>query len=1087
MAILITTQITGSLTVSQGTIGYGGFTGSLFGTSSWALNVGNGSVDSGSNNYLTKWLGSTLTSSRVYDDGNRVGIGTGENPSASLHIRNISTINGDGGLMMDVGLDAKGSYQALNDAGRLITFWGNNYFINDILVPTRYDTSKVAWAFVMDGRDNGIYSIDRFRVERQSPTGIITRPFQVNGDGNVGIGGDIDPYNSTLSGSILVIKSGSVGINAINPTFKLQVGGHVGPNADSVYDLGSTSSRWRMFYGTASYALNGSTSGSTVSASYALTASYALNGGSGGGSTLSASWASRSLSASIAINATSADFALVAGWTYTSSYYQISQSSIAISASWASSSISSSYALTASYALNGVTGGASLTTGSTYPITSSWAISASWAPDIEPTTVPSSSWASSSISSSYALTASYALNGGSGAANVTQSIYATQSLFSTQSISASYAGTASLLLGSVSNALTATSASWASSSISSSYALSSSRASSTISSSYSLTASYALNGGNSGTGGITGSGTINYVPVWTSTSSLSSTSSIYDGGTASGVSIGTTSSLAKLTIYKNGVTDFLWTSASSPSGGSSNPFSTSPLDGAYNQGKFVALDYNGTNAYTSSNDGRTWGVSGIVPSSGWRSMCYGNGIYVAVSYQGLVITSSDATNWATQSTPSVRSWSGITYGSGTFVIISNDYYYTPQIMTSPDGGTWTTQSTPNLSPPNYLELRDITYGDKFVMVIGGEGGYDKIAYSSNSISWTKVNIPVWSPDLYRITYGNGKYVATAYTAINYVLTSTDAITWITASVPTASRYISVGYGNGYYIAVGYGGPGTYPNIVTSIDAIIWTTASAQSVAQVNNMQSWWNVLYGNNTFAVIGASAAIRSTLPIQQQVSLYVDDDIIAKSITASLLGTASWAISASYAPGGSGTSLQTGSTYEITSSWAISASWAPSSPSTTAISSSWASSSISSSWALSASWSPFITTTSASFASSSISASYALTASYALNSGNIVTASLISGSTYEITSSWAISASWAPSMPSDTAISASWASSSLSASYAISASYAPSSPSTTAISASWASSSISASYALTASYALNGGTGGVSGYANSFMLMGG
>jgi hypothetical protein len=44
-------------------------------------------------------------------------------------------------------------------------------------------------------------------------------------------------------------------------------------------------------------------------------------------------------------------------------------------------------------------------------------------------------------------------------------------------------------------------------------------------------------------------------------------------------------------------------------------------------------------------------------------------------------------------------------------------------------------------------------------------------------------------------------------------------------------------------------------------------------------------------------------------------------------LVPSSSYAISASYAPGGVGTSLSTGSSYPITSSWALSASWAPNS----------------------------------------------------------------------------------------------------------------------------------------------------------------
>lgn len=94
---------------------------------------------------------------------------------------------------------------------------------------------------------------------------------------------------------------------------------------------------------------------------------------------------------------------------------------------------------------------------------------------------------------------------------------------------------------------------------------------------------------------------------------------------------------------------------------------------------------------------------------------------------------------------------------------------------------------------------------------------------------------------------------------------------------------------------------------------------------------------------------------------------------------------------------------------------------------------------------------------------ASYALTSSYALNGGGGGGGTtLVTGSSYPITSSWANKAqSSLFASQSRWATSASWASSSVSSSYA-----------TVALNS--INGSVSASYALTSSYALNGGSGG-------------
>lgn len=177
------------------------------------------------------------------------------------------------------------------------------------------------------------------------------------------------------------------------------------------------------FNGTSSWAVNALTAslllGSITSASYALTASFALNGGSGG-STLSASFASASISASYAKTASfafvtnastasfatssqfaaSASFLIYTGGNNGTAYNAINAvtATAANSATSASYSRSGSYAITASFA---ITSAVSLTTEN--------AISASYAIFAETASVgiitsiqTSASWASQSLSSSYA-------------------------------------------------------------------------------------------------------------------------------------------------------------------------------------------------------------------------------------------------------------------------------------------------------------------------------------------------------------------------------------------------------------------------------------------------------------------------------------------------------------------------------------------------------------------------------------------------------------------------------------------------------------------------------------------------------------
>ena len=97
-----------------------------------------------------------------------------------------------------------------------------------------------------------------------------------------------------------------------------------------------------------------------------------------------------------------------------------------------------------------------------------------------------------------------------------------------------------------------------------------------------------------------------------------------------------------------------------------------------------------------------------------------------------------------------------------------------------------------------------------------------------------------------ITYGNGLFVAVAYSGINGVMTSPDGVNW-TSSVPAAYNiWTSITYGNGLFVAVSNTGTGN--RVMTSPDGVNWTS---RVPAADNN---WSAITYGNGLFVAVAYS-----------------------------------------------------------------------------------------------------------------------------------------------------------------------------------------------------------------------------------------
>ena len=272
----------------------------------------------------------------------------------------------------------------------------------------------------------------------------------------------------------------------------------------------------------------------------------------------------------------------------------------------------------------------------------------------------------------------------------------------------------------------------------------------------------------------------------------------------------------------------------------------------YGNGKFVAVGSN-PNMSAYSSDGINWTQGNIPSSQHWCSVCYGNDKFVAVadSQTNIAAYSSDGINWTTTSLPSSQYWSSVCYGNGKFVavaevkMISDDN----RIAYSTNGINWRNS---NVSKTH--TWGPVCYGNgKFITIssTSDETGSSAVAYSSDGINWTEGTMPNyrrWES----VCYGNDKFVSVVFENTSAFAYSTDGINWTEGTMPSSQKWNSVCYGDGKFVAVGYNS-----NIFAySIDGITWTQGTMPAE------DYWGPVCYGNGKFVAFGHDTVICLITP---------------------------------------------------------------------------------------------------------------------------------------------------------------------------------------------------------------------------------
>jgi hypothetical protein len=312
----------------------------------------------------------------------------------------------------------------------------------------------------------------------------------------------------------------------------------------------------------------------------------------------------------------------------------------------------------------------------------------------------------------------------------------------------------------------------------------------------------------------------------------------------------------------------------------------------YGNGLFVAVatTTSTSGAVQTSPDGITWtaqtlttGASGV---SGWQSVTYANGIFVAVaattSTSGAVMTSYNGITWTPRTLTTGASstgWSSVTYGNGLFVAVASTTSTSGAVMTSPDGITWTAQTL--TTGAALTGWKSVTYGNGlFVAVATTTSTSGAVMTSTNGITWNPRTLTTGasSTGWISVTYGNNIFLAIAQSnsTSNTVMTSSDGISWTPqpSTAATGVGWSSVIYANGLFVAVAQTFL-TTGAVQTSPDGTSWTP---RTLSTAGSGSGWDSVTYANGLFVAVAfttstSGAVMTSSVSTSSQLQVRLDE----------------------------------------------------------------------------------------------------------------------------------------------------------------------------------------------------------------------
>ena len=274
----------------------------------------------------------------------------------------------------------------------------------------------------------------------------------------------------------------------------------------------------------------------------------------------------------------------------------------------------------------------------------------------------------------------------------------------------------------------------------------------------------------------------------------------------------------------------------------------------YGNGMFVAIDGSEdtvTNSIVYSEDGLSWKWTHLNQSYYWVQVYHADNKFVAIGYSSnnriesrfVSACSLDGISWEVNLSSIQFFPREVYYADGMFSVVGElqkDYYNTINFLYSYDGIYWR-QSKLTYNTPDYY--RSIAYANGMYIIVPKYGNY--VYSTTSSFSYAQKYTTLKKYDNWKQICHNDSTFLIVPQRSNYILYGHDYSNWYSVDLPVDAEWGAACFGGDKFILVG-----ANSNIaVFSHDCVNWTQVSLPFSA------NWSSICYGNGQYMLIASDS----------------------------------------------------------------------------------------------------------------------------------------------------------------------------------------------------------------------------------------